>query len=344
MQDTDRLNAGAAAFIIPVDNRRRREDHRIMEQDDRPDLGSELKRLKERARGVFGGQKAPESGAPPVPEAPKADEGSPAGRPAKPQVPVLADIPVTDDQIFIEPPGGLIEDIVPGEAIETGAGILWRVRERAGNIWERGAAAHAEYIAAIASSPVKMPPTCRSFEALVKAPAGSVAYLDLETTGLRNTPLFLIGLMYSEGEELILDQLFARDYTEERAVLSFVSQLLDSREVLVTFNGNTFDVPFLADRMTFHDLPMVMPRSHVDLLPVSRSLMKGRTPDNRLQTLERFVLGRKRTGDIPGSEIPGAYHEFVRTKNARQMAAVIHHNRLDLLSMMELITVYLTHI
>ena len=54
-----------------------------------------------------------------------------------------------------------------------------------------------------------------------------------------------------------------------------------------------------------------------------------------------FILGRKRTGDIPGREIPAAYHEFVRTKDARKMAAVIHHNRLDLLSMMELVTAYL---
>ncbi len=313
-----------------------------MAEEDGHDLNKELKRLKERARGVFGGRKAPE--VPPVPAAPQPGEESPGGLPAKPQVPILADIQVTDEQLFAEPPSGMIEDIVSGEAVETVVGRFWRVRESAGNIWERGAATHQEYIDAIASSPAKLPPACRPLEALIKAPAGSVAYLDLETTGLRNTPLFLIGLMYSEGEELILDQLFARDYTEEVAVLSFVSQLLDSREVLVTFNGNTFDVPFLADRMTYHNLPMVMPRSHVDLLPVSRSLMKGRTPNNRLQTLERFVLGRKRTGDIPGSEIPGAYHEFVRTRDARQMAAVIHHNRLDLLSMMELITVYLSNI
>jgi uncharacterized protein YprB with RNaseH-like and TPR domain len=56
------------------------------------------------------------------------------------------------------------------------------------------------------------------------------------------------------------------------------------------------------------------------------------------------VLGRKRAGDIPGSEIPGAYHEFVRTGDARRMAAVIHHNRLDLLSMLELIVVYMNNI
>lgn len=315
-----------------------------MDEEGGHDLKNELQRLKERARGVFGGKKAPAPEVPPVPEAPDPGERPPADKSRKPQIPVLADIPVTDEQLFTEPLPGRIETLVPGEAVETEAGSFWRVRESAGSIWERGAATHSEYIEALASPPVKMPAACLPFEALIKAPTGSIAYLDLETTGLRNTPLFLVGLMYSEGDDLIIDQLFARDYTEERAVLAFVNQLLVSMEVLVTFNGNTFDVPFTIDRMNFHNLPMVMPRSHVDLLPISRSLMKGRTPNNKLQTLERFVLGRKRTGDIPGSEIPGAYHEFVRTKDARQMAAVIHHNRLDLLSMLELITVYMSSI
>ena len=314
-----------------------------MTEDNGYDLRSELDRLKERARGVFGGRKA--AGAPDAPQVPFVPEAPPAGkRRPGPEMPVLPDIQVADEELFTVSPPGPLEDLVPGEVVETEAGPFYRVRELAATIWERGTATHEEYIEALASPPSKLPAGCRSLQALTSSPVGSIIYLDLETTGLRNTPLFLVGLMYSEGEDLVVDQLFARDYTEERAALLFVSRLLDSRGVLVTFNGNTFDLPFLADRMTFHGLPMSMPRSHVDLLPVSRSLMKGRTPNHRLQTLERFVLGRKRTGDIPGSEIPGAYHEFVRTKDARQMAAVIHHNRLDLLSMLELITVYLNRI
>ena len=330
------------------DDRTEREGSIAVTEDSGHDLRNELERLKKRARGVFGGHKetgtSPAAQVPPVPGAPPAGERPPAGEgPPKQDVPVFADIPVTDEQIFTAPPPGRIEDLVPGEAVETPEGSFYRVRKPAGEIWERGAATHQEYINAIASSPAKLPAGCRSLQALTSSPAG-VVYLDLETTGLRNTPLFLVGLMYSEGEDLIVDQLFARDYTEERAVLSFVSRILARREIMVTFNGNTFDIPFLADRMSFHSLPMRIPRTHVDLLPISRSLMKGRTPNHRLQTLELYVLGRKRTGDIPGSEIPAAYHEFVRTKDARQMAAVIHHNRLDLLSMLELITVYLTHI
>jgi uncharacterized protein YprB with RNaseH-like and TPR domain len=342
------LNLSPAGFIISGAGSTKREDPEAVTEDSGHDLRNELERLKKRARGVFGGRKDagthPGVQVPPVPEAPPAGESPPGrGGPPEPGGSVFSGIPVTDEQAFTVPPSGPIESLVPGKVVETEAGPFYRVRESAGDIWERGTATHREYINAIASSPAKLPAGCRSLQTLTSSPAG-VVYLDLETTGLRNTPLFLVGLMYSEGEDLIVDQLFARDYTEERAVLSFVSGMLDPREILFTFNGNTFDIPFLADRMTFHNLPMRIPRTHVDLLPVSRSLMKGRTPNHRLQTLELYVLGRKRTGDIPGSEIPGAYHEFVRTKDARQMAAVIHHNRLDLLSMLELITVYLTNI
>jgi len=307
----------------------------VAEEDGR-DLRNELDRLKKRARGVFGGVSGVRAHeAPPVPEAEE------AGKAPRRGIVPLPEITVSDDQVFTEPAPGAIEELVPGMVTGTPAGPFWRVVGRAADIWQAGASSHRAYLEMLASPPLTMPAGGRALEDLAGSAATSIVYLDLETTGLRSTPLFLVGLMYSEGDDLVLDQLFARDYTEEIAVLSFVSGMLQKRELLVTFNGNTFDVRFRVARMTFHRLPAVIPRRHLDLLPVSRSMMKGRTPNHRLQTLERFVLGRKRTGDIPGSEIPGAYHEYVRTGDARRMAAVIHHNRLDLLSMMELITVYL---
>ena len=113
-----------------------------MTENDGHDLKNELQRLKERARGVFGGRKVPAPEVPPVPEAPEREEGESSDKPSKPQVPVLADIPVTDEQIFIEPHPGTIETLVPGEEVETPAGVFWRVRESAGKIWERGTATH----------------------------------------------------------------------------------------------------------------------------------------------------------------------------------------------------------
>jgi hypothetical protein len=52
-----------------------------------------------------------------------------------------------------------------------------------------------------------------------------------------------------------------------------------------------------------------------------------------LGTLERSVLGARRRGDVPGFEIPARYFQFVRSGDARPLAGVLEHNRLDLLSL-----------
>ena len=49
--------------------------------------------------------------------------------------------------------------------------------------------------------------------------------------------------------------------------------------------------------------------------------------------MERQVLGARRVGDVGGSEIPARYFQFVRSGDARPLAAVLEHNRLDLLSL-----------
>jgi hypothetical protein len=53
----------------------------------------------------------------------------------------------------------------------------------------------------------------------------------------------------------------------------------------------------------------------------------------RLGELERLLCGHEREGDVPGFEIPARYFHFVRTGDARPLADVLEHNRLDLLSL-----------
>ncbi len=239
-------------------------------------------------------------------------------------------------------PSGPLAELVPGEQQEAGGEIFYRVAAPAESIWDDARQFHGEYLEALRSP---FPPNAEGFEGLEtlqEAHPEDICYLDLETTGLGMAPLFLVGLMYSSGEDLIVDQLFARDYTEERAVLVHTAETLKRFRLLVTFNGVRFDVPFLEERMTYAGLDPVQIPVHVDLLPVARRVLKKRTPNHKLQTLERYLCNRKRIGDVPGSEIPGVYHEYVRTKDAGGIAGVFHHNRLDLLTMLQLVTVFLS--
>jgi uncharacterized protein YprB with RNaseH-like and TPR domain len=99
----------------------------------------------------------------------------------------------------------------------------------------------------------------------------------------------------------------------------------------------------IRDRSVFHgvELPAKEP-PHLDLLQEARKRWRGRVPNCRLQTLEQLFCGRARHGDIPGAAIPDAYHRFVSGGVARQLADIIHHNRLDLLTMAELLHLVLT--
>ena len=52
-----------------------------------------------------------------------------------------------------------------------------------------------------------------------------------------------------------------------------------------------------------------------------------------LTAIERDILGLHRQDDVPGWEIPSRYFGYARTGDAAGLAAVLEHNRLDLLSL-----------
>lgn len=162
-------------------------------------------------------------------------------------------------------------------------------------------------------------------------------FLDLETCGLSNVPVFLVGTMQLSGSDFIIRQYFARDYSEESSMLDHTCGLLKEAAGLVTFNGKSFDVPFLRDRMIFHRLRLAETRVHLDLLMPARRKWRGILPNCRLQTLEKHICGRRRVDDVPGARIPALYHAYVRNGNISPLIPVFKHNVLDLMTMAELL-------
>lgn len=163
-----------------------------------------------------------------------------------------------------------------------------------------------------------------------------VIFMDIETTGLSSSPLFLIGTMVWSGTTFNVKQFLARHYGEERAVISRFVHECSGKRLLVTFNGKSFDLPYIRARAAATAVSFGISPWHFDLLHESRRIWGGRLPNCRLQTLERYVCRRQREGDIPGSEIPEAYHAFVRTGNAWQIVDILKHNMLDLVTLADL--------
>jgi uncharacterized protein len=176
-------------------------------------------------------------------------------------------------------------------------------------------------------------------------PAGHL-FLDLETLGFVGRPLFLIGLLHADTDaaqddparprEALLVQILARDYAEEEEALRYFAREYAPVQTWVTFNGKSFDVPTLHLRCAFYKLEKPRPQFHLDLLHEARRHFRGVFPDCRLKTLEHRVCGRLRPDDLDGSQVPDAYHRFVRDGDPNWLEPILRHNRDDLLTLAEL--------
>ena len=178
-----------------------------------------------------------------------------------------------------------------------------------------------------------------------KIGASDLLFLDIETTGLSSSnPLFLIGSLHNgSGDEqgAALELFLARTPGEERAAIAAFLELVEGK-TLVTFNGKSFDWPYIEGRALRHGLKMPAPRGHFDLLHHARRKWKPLVPNCRLQTLEYYLCGRKREGDIASSKIPDQYLEFAEMyeasgRGAHLMAPIVYHNTWDVLTMADLL-------
>jgi uncharacterized protein YprB with RNaseH-like and TPR domain len=167
-------------------------------------------------------------------------------------------------------------------------------------------------------------------------------FLDTETTGLSGgagTIVFNVGMAFVEGGEVVVEQLLMRHFEEEPALLAQVGVRLAQHPVLVTYVGKTFDRHRLAARMALHRLPTDMLRDeHLDLYHVARREWRTQLPDCRLRTVEQRILGLHREDDLPGSEAPRAFLDWVRDRSG-PLDRVLEHNRLDVLSVVALLAV-----
>ncbi len=162
-------------------------------------------------------------------------------------------------------------------------------------------------------------------------------FLDTETTGLAGgtgTCAFLIGVGTIEPEGFRVRLFFMRDYDEEAAMLYGLAEFLAGYDVLVTYNGKSYDAPLIETRYRLRRQRYPLERlHHLDLLHGARSLWKLRMASCRLMHLEYEILGVERHGDLPGEMIPHYYFEYLRTKHAFRLAPLFHHNVIDIVSL-----------
>jgi uncharacterized protein YprB with RNaseH-like and TPR domain len=162
------------------------------------------------------------------------------------------------------------------------------------------------------------------------------SFLDIETLGIFSRPIILLGLAYLRGDRIHICQYLLRDIEEEPAALEAVFARLSESAALVTFNGKSFDIPYLQERAAYYGMPFPVNIPHFDLLHFSRRRWKGDFSNCRLQTLERSLFGMQRKMDVPSALVPEFYEAYLTTGSPGPLVPIVEHNRQDVLSLVYL--------
>ncbi len=224
----------------------------------------------------------------------------------------------------------------PGCEVTTPHGVLWRRELRYALSTLHGTACLR---AALALDGAQLGKLAKD-AAFTTLRSEQCLFLDTETTGLAGgagTIVFAYGLGFVVGDELVVEQLFLRDFGEELAMLQHVAARLQQFPVLVTFVGKSFDRHRIAARLAVHKLKVpVLTALHLDLYHLVRRRYGKQWPDTRLRTAEQRLLGLERHDDLPGSEAPAAFLDWIRDGTG-PVDRVLEHNRLDVLSLAALL-------
>jgi uncharacterized protein YprB with RNaseH-like and TPR domain len=162
------------------------------------------------------------------------------------------------------------------------------------------------------------------------------AIIDIETMGLFSRPIILLGVAHPCEGRLKVNQYLVREVSEENVALKAFTEELEHYSAIISFNGRTFDIPFIEQRLNYYGLNKNIDKAHFDLLHFIRRAWRHTVPNCRLPTVEECILGLRRENEVPGALVPEFYREYLETGNVGTLVAIINHNRQDVVSLAQL--------
>lgn len=177
-----------------------------------------------------------------------------------------------------------------------------------------------------------------------------VVVADIEATGLspRSCSVILGGAVSAfDAENRKVFQYFADTKDDEQELLERYCGFLSEFDVIITYNGDTYDLPFLKKRMKKHKLDS----SGLDRLysmdmyrVIKKHSQLGRLlPDLKQKTVERYMgLSDTRSDLIDGkmtAELYEDYHAANALRSEEILGKILLHNRDDVVQLSDIMGV-----
>ena len=165
-------------------------------------------------------------------------------------------------------------------------------------------------------------------------------FFDIETTGFdRNrTILYMIGCIYPEGDCGHFVQWFNDDGLSEPEILQAFSELMKKDAwTLVTFNGESFDIPYLKHHSLLNELDLPIEKMpSLDLYRIMRPFQQLYQLQHGGQKYWERFLGIYRDDPYNGGELIEVYRSYLQKKEDRDLHDLLLHNEEDILGMIQL--------
>ncbi|MFW9942201.1 MAG: ribonuclease H-like domain-containing protein [Candidatus Thorarchaeota archaeon] len=174
-------------------------------------------------------------------------------------------------------------------------------------------------------------------------------FLDIETLGLFNNAIIIIGIGYFRNNKYEIHIFFARSLEEEIAICEHLKkEVLPQFKCFVSYNGKRFDIPYIANRFLYYfdENPMISEKDipyeisntryhHIDLYHICRRRFRGLFERYSLTNLEENLLDMKRQNELPSNMVPMCYKKY-QSNPDRYIGLIkecIEHNYYDVYSM-----------
>jgi len=174
-------------------------------------------------------------------------------------------------------------------------------------------------------------------------------FIDIETLGIYDSPMFMVGFGFFKEHKFEIHILFARTLEEEIAVCEHLKNIVLPRfKCFVSYNGKSFDIPFISNRFLyfFNENPMIFPDEipykksntkfhHIDLYHNCRRVYRNEFKSFSLTNIEQKLLGLFRNNEIPSELMGECYRKFLKDpeRYTGLMKECIEHNYFDVYSL-----------
>lgn len=173
-----------------------------------------------------------------------------------------------------------------------------------------------------------------------------ILFMDIETTGFTagSADLYLIGCAYLHAGKWHTIQWFAQDSTQQAEILEAFFTFASSFRLLVHFNGDHFDLPFITQKCQQFNLPYDF--QSFDSLDLYRKISPYkdflRLPNCKQKTVEQY-LGIDRKDIYSGGDLIDIYKNYTKNPNNQALELLLLHNEDDMKGMLSILPMLAYH-